>query len=369
MKINLLLITTFLSVIIFANINFETGHVGLTRLNGEGCQCHGIEFTDSVMVWIEGPDSLFVSDTVNYKILMTGGPAVAGGFNIAIRYGTIDSVDTLSHRMLFLKGFPLELTHTMPNPFINDTVFWCFKYTAPDSIVVDTIYSVANSANGDGIPFDDQWNFGANFPVKIVEKIIPVEFVSFNAVSDGNTISLTWSTATETNNYGFEVQRSINNLFYSIIGFVKGNGTTTENHDYSFRDKYTQQGVYNYRLKQIDFDGSFTYSDVIEVNVNVNTFSLEQNYPNPFNPTTTIVFSIPVKSQVSLKIFNSIGEQVAQLVNEEKPAGNYEVEFNSTGLIHQTLPSGIYFYRIQAGDPSTGSGQGFVETKKMILLK
>jgi len=275
MKINLLLITTFISVIIFANINFETGHVGLTRLNGEGCQCHGIEFTDSVMVWIEGPDSLFVSDSVKYKILMTGGPAVAGGFNIAIRYGTIDSVDTLSHRMLFLEGFPLELTHTMPNAFINDTVFWKFKYTAPDSSVVDTIYSVANSVNGDGIPFNDQWNFGANFPVSVID--IPV---------------------------------------------------------------------------------------TVENEILPSQFQLSQNYPNPFNPLTTIRFTISESDLVTLKVYDILGNEVTSLVNEEKSAGVYEVEFDSNGLT-----SGIYFYRLQAGDPSTGSGQSFIDVKKMILLK
>ena len=275
MKINLLLITTFLSVIIFANINFETGHVGLTRLNGEGCQCHGVKFTDSVHVWIEGPDSLFVSDTVEYKILMTGGPAVTGGFNIAIRYGAIDSVDTLSHRKLFSEDFPLELTHTMPNAFINDTVFWKFKYTAPDSSVVDTIYSVANSVNGDGIPFNDQWNFGANFPVSVID--IPV---------------------------------------------------------------------------------------TVENEILPSQFQLSQNYPNPFNPSTTIRFTITESGLVTLKVYDILANEVTSLVNEEKSAGVYEVEFDGNGLT-----SGIYFYRLQAGDPSTGSGQSFIDVKKMILLK
>lgn len=268
MKINLLLITTFISVIIFAGIKFETGHVGLTRLNGEGCQCHGVEFTESVHIWIEGPDSLFVSDTVDYKILMTGGPAVAGGFNIAVIYGAIDSVDTLSHRMLFLKGFQLELTHTMPNPFINDTVFWSFKYTAPDSIVVDTIYSVANSVNGDGNPIPgDEWNFGANFPIVIIDNPITVE------------------------------------------------------------------------------------DEISPVQ-----FHLSQNYPNPFNPSTSIQYTVGTRQFVSLKVYDILGNEVASLVNEEKPAGNYKVSFNGA-----QLTSGVYIYRLQY--------LNFVETKKMVLLK
>jgi hypothetical protein len=176
MKINLLLIIIFLSFLFFAGVNFEHGLVGLTRLNGEGCQCHGVELTDSVYVWIEGPDSLFAGETTNYKILMSGGPAVNGGFNVAAIFGALESVDSLSQTILYLDSLPLQLTHTMPNPFVNDTVLWNFSYTAPDSIVADTIYSVANSVNGDGNPqVGDEWNFGENFPITIVKVPVIVE--------------------------------------------------------------------------------------------------------------------------------------------------------------------------------------------------
>ena len=164
MKINLLLACAFLSIIIYANIDEMHGIVGLTKRDGGvGCVCHDLNPTDSVIVWIEGPDSVLRNSTVQYKLLMTGGPAVAGGLNIAAYFGELDSVDTLTQVLLG------ELTHTFPNPFQDDTVSWNFFYTAPDSLLIDTLYSVANSVNGNGNPSGDQWNFGENFIVDIID--------------------------------------------------------------------------------------------------------------------------------------------------------------------------------------------------------
>jgi len=141
------------------------------------------------------------------------------------------------------------------------------------------------------------------------------------------------------------------------IGFVNGNGTTTEPQSYSFVDKLLEAGKYQYRLKQIDFDGTFEYSDIIEVEINPPTkFSLEQNYPNPFNPITKINYSIKNAGLVQIKIYDILGSEVATLVNEEKAAGKYEVNFNSS-----SLASGVYIYKIQAGS--------FISSKKMMLLK
>jgi len=171
MKINLLLVVAFLSIVIYANINEMHGIIGLTKRDGGlGCLCHNLTPTNSVSVWIEGPDSVLINSSVQYKLFMTGGPAKAGGFNIASFVGTLDSVDTLT-QVLF--G---ELTHTSPNPFLNDTVFWNFLYTAPDSLVADTIYSVANSVNWDSIPSNlDQWNFAENFVVHIIDNTVYVQ--------------------------------------------------------------------------------------------------------------------------------------------------------------------------------------------------
>ncbi|MBK7500951.1 MAG: T9SS type A sorting domain-containing protein [Ignavibacteriales bacterium] len=141
------------------------------------------------------------------------------------------------------------------------------------------------------------------------------------------------------------------------MGFVNGNGTSTETHTYSFTDQNPVPGKSYYKLKQIDFDGSFEYSNIVEVDLTLPIeFSLEQNYPNPFNPATSIQYTISSKQNVQLLVYNVLGKEIATLVNEEKPAGNYEVNFDAS-----KLSSGVYFYQLQAGS--------FVETKKMILLR
>lgn len=171
MKINLLIVIVFISFLAYANINYLHGIVGMTlRDGGIGCICHNFSPTDSVYVWIEGPDSLIRNTTAQYKLLMTGGPAAAGGFNIASHIGTLNTADTLT-QILF--G---ELTHSSPNQFVNDTVFWKFLYTAPDSLLTDTLYSVANSVNRDSIPSDfDQWNFGENFIIHVIDNPVNIE--------------------------------------------------------------------------------------------------------------------------------------------------------------------------------------------------
>jgi Secretion system C-terminal sorting domain len=170
MKINVLLAIAFLSFIAYANLDHLHGMIGTTlRDGGLGCACHGVNPTSSVNVWIEGPDSLLRNETALYKLLITGGPAVAGGLNIASYIGTLASVDTLTQELLG------ELTHTSPNPSFNDTVSWNFSYTAPDSLTSDTLYSVGNSVNGNGNPTQDQWNFGENFVIHIIDNLVNTE--------------------------------------------------------------------------------------------------------------------------------------------------------------------------------------------------
>ena len=148
-------------------------------------------------------------------------------------------------------------------------------------------------------------------------QVVPVELTSFIAISQNQQVTLNWITATELNNNGFEVQRSIANSEFVTVGFVKGAGTTTAPQEYSFTDRNLSNGSYAYRLKQIDFNGLYDYSNAIEVEVlNLDNYSLAQNYPNPFNPTTKITFGLPHRSNVALKIFNTLGQEVAELVNE-----------------------------------------------------
>ncbi|MCJ7717585.1 MAG: T9SS type A sorting domain-containing protein, partial [Anaerolineales bacterium] len=200
-----------------------------------------------------------------------------------------------------------------------------------------------------------------------LDEIIPVELISFTASVTGNTVTLRWTTATELNNLGFEVQRSIENKNWNAIAFVEGTGTTTSSQNYGCVDNSVSSGTYFYRLKQVDFNGNFEFSSVVEVIVGLpNEFVLAQNYPNPFNPSTSITYQIAVSNPVYLKIYNVLGKEIATLVNEVQPAGNYEVTFSAQGGSASggnaySLSSGTYFYTLQAGS--------FVETKKMILLK
>jgi plastocyanin len=187
--------------------------------------------------------------------------------------------------------------------------------------------------------------------------LIPVELTSFAARSDGNNVILNWSTATELNNQGFEVQRSVSENEFATIGFIQGAGTTTETQNYRFVDANLSVGTYTYRLKQIDFNGTFAYSNVISAEVgSPNQFELLQNYPNPFNPSTNIKFTLPEGGNVSLKIYNALGQEVSSLVNGFMEAGSHNINFNASAL-----NSGIYFYRLDAGQ--------FSEVRKMTLIK
>jgi len=208
-----------------------------------------------------------------------------------------------------------------------------------------------------------------NFPVSDqIFNALPVELSSFTASIVGQKILLNWRTETEVSNYGFEIERAVlnstsqnqNNEFIKI-GFVEGCGNSNSPKTYSFTDeKPFGGGKFHYRLKQIDTDGQFEYSDIVEVEIVPAKFELFQNYPNPFNPSTKISWQSPIGSWQTLKIYDVLGNEVVTLVNEYKPAGSYEVEFQSAVGSPQ-LVSGIYFYQLKAG--------GFVQTKKMMQLK
>ncbi len=186
---------------------------------------------------------------------------------------------------------------------------------------------------------------------------IPVELTSFSASYSNGIVTLKWTTATETNNQGFEIQRKSSGDFVAI-GQVSGNGTTTQIQSYSYTDNEVGNGTYSYRLKQIDFDGTFSYSNTIEVDATTPLqFELSQNYPNPFNPATIINYQTAAPVNVSLTVFNMLGEEVAVLINNQfMEAGQHSVKFDGSNLA-----SGTYIYRLTAGD--------FVQTKKMMLTK
>ncbi len=188
--------------------------------------------------------------------------------------------------------------------------------------------------------------------------IVPVEFVSFSATAQNGKVDLAWQTASETNNKGFEVERSLDNKNFSVVGYVDGRGTTTQTSVYNFSDKFDVNGTVYYRLKQIDFDGTTAFSNTIEVESNLITgFEMFQNYPNPFNPSTTIKFTVAESGMVSLKVFNVTGEEVVNLFNQSVENGTvYTVNFDAS-----RLNSGVYFAQLSQGSN--------VKNIKLILNK
>ncbi|MCB0748377.1 MAG: T9SS type A sorting domain-containing protein, partial [Ignavibacteriae bacterium] len=240
-----------------------------------------------------------------------------------------------------------------------------FSYSSSDfvSIVVENLFS----------------GFINTYTFTISRSELPVELTTFTASVLEHNVELIWETATEVNNYGFEVERkyqesSIKNSDASTslsmtvvpsgdegwetLAFVEGHGNSNSPKYYSFTDKSIEaSGQYLYRLKQIDIDGTFEYSDAVEVNFGApEDFVLNQNYPNPFNPTTSIQFTIPLDSRVRLSVFNVLGEEVAELVNQNFAAGYHSVDFNGS-----KLNSGIYFYKLEANN--------FMQIRKMMLVK
>jgi hypothetical protein len=188
---------------------------------------------------------------------------------------------------------------------------------------------------------------------------VPVELISFSTYVSGKTIRLNWSTATETNNSHFDIQRKFDATEWKTIGSIKGNGTTTQIQHYSFSDDLRNSSSRKifYRLKQVDLDGSFSYSNEINIDNNISSsFELEQNYPNPFNPSTKIRFNIPMIEKVKIEVFNAAGNKVATLLNGLKEAGSHEVQF-----VAENLASGVYFYKLSVGN--------LIQTKKMLLIR
>jgi hypothetical protein len=229
---------------------------------------------------------------------------------------------------------------------VDDQTFWVFNEYA--------------MMRGSGTPPDDgRW---ATTYAKVPPNELPVELTSFTAAVLNNDIMLEWRTATEINNQGFEVQRQIgieqsSGGNWEKIAFVDGYGTTAEAQSYSYTDSKLAAGSYTYRLKQIDFNGVYEYSNEISVEVSIPLeYVLEQNYPNPFNPNTLIKYSVPLGGLVTLEVFNLLGEKVATLVNEIQAAGRYEIDFDATDL-----SSGIYLYSLKSDN--------FNSLKKMLLMK
>ncbi|MFO7523983.1 MAG: T9SS type A sorting domain-containing protein [Ignavibacteriaceae bacterium] len=261
----------------------------------------------------------------------------------------------------------LPFNNSNNGTFVSDTSGW----TDVATIYLDVIDSAASAsffwiAESPFWGIYDQdnltlWNNGdfenqINFPV-------PVELSSFTAsLIENNFVHLRWTTFTSVNNQGFEIEKSQKSNVKSQdewekIGFVESMGNSNTLAEYSFTDETPHSSpVVKYRLKMIDFDGTFNYSDIVEVHTGPLNFELAQNYPNPFNPSTKIVVRLPHTTEMKLVVYNILGEAIKELANAEFSAGTHEFTFDASGLA-----SGIYIYRVESAD--------YNETKKMVLLR
>jgi hypothetical protein len=229
--------------------------------------------------------------------------------------------------------------------------YWLTYDISPNALVGNFVDAACTRVLSSASPLPDVDTSLAG-SVCVIEAPTPVELSSFSYSFLNNSVRFAWSTASELNNSGFEIYR--NNIF---ISFIKGNGTYLGNRNYTFIDDMPLTGKNNYKLYQLDLSGEKKLIESVDVDFNQSiSFQLNQNYPNPFNPGTKIDFSIPVLANVTLKIYDILGKEILTLINENKPRGNYTVEFNAANL-----PTGVYLYRLAAGKYS--------QLKKMILLK
>lgn len=299
-----------------------------------------------------------VVNNVPQFVYETNGPANSGGGVGFPRAGTTiyDSTNTDN-------GYTAELMinlRALGFTTVPDTVQVLINIFDPDN------YSLGVPPWGPNGNFAKQWwgaEWGGTFRKLALRNVpVPVELTSFTAAYIDNSVVLQWETATETNNRGFEIQRSSNGSDFIAVGYLEGKGTTTTPQRYSFVDKAISPSTnYSYRLKQIDFDGTFTFSDVVNVGESSPVaFELYQNYPNPFNPTTKISFSLPTDSNVELEVTNLLGQKVLTLLNNKLTAGSHTVDFDAS-----SLSAGVYIYTLKVADNNSTK----VSSKKMTLVK
>jgi len=281
----------------------------------------------------------------------------AGGTGTIDAGGASAATFTYPHDAWFAVQFKVDLDADLAQFWVNGVSVYTWQYTlgtfgTPVPKVLDASDIFApNAVAANNAMYIDNFYFSD-------EPYIPVELTSFTAnVNTLGQVVLNWETATEVNNQGFEVERRTETSEYRTIGFVEGYGTTTEPRSYIYTDVTAENGINYYRLKQVDFNGTYEYSSEIEVDVNGPlTFDLAQNYPNPFNPSTSIKYSVPESGNIRLSVFNIVGEEVAVLAEGFSQAGFYEVTFDASNL-----STGVYLYKLQSANS--------VQTKKMMLLK
>ncbi len=314
------------------------------------------------------PGGLNTSDSCIMMVIGADGNPWAGAWCSDFPDMTIDASNCIVKILVYkdvttrfnLKLEPPNVDHFDSNTVINQWEELVFDYSSDIGTTAATLTLIPDQEP----PFPRTYG-SVNYIdyIRFTPFIVPVELTSFTGAFVGNNVQLKWATATELNNRGFEIQRSANGSSFATVGFVQGNGTTTEQKQYSFTDRNVETRVnYAYRLKQLDFDGAYDYSSIVNIGFTLPLeFVLEQNYPNPFNPSTTIAYAVPVKSDVTLEVYNLIGQKVSTLMQGNVEAGKHSAQFNAS-----SMPSGIYLFKLTAVGEN---GSQFSSSKKMTLLK
>ncbi len=315
---------------------------------------------DVIQIELTGVAQGVIVDTDGYSIVLSVNdlPLTVNPNDRAVRFGFTGG--NIGPGFLEKDGHDVSVSYetyiTLQFTILDDQL--------PADLLVDNLtnqvglFNSHSNSNNSGV-INDQI---LSEPINIFNEPLPVELVSFSANYSGSKVGLEWATATEIDNYGFQIERKSveeENAQWRKLGFVAGSGNSNKNINYQFSDENLNSDHYFYRLKQIDNDGSYTYSDEVEVKFDliVEDFTLTQNYPNPFNPSTQIKFGFKESTQASLRVYNTIGELVSELFNAKTESGNiYTVTFNA-----DKLPSGMYLYELR--------GNNSVEVRKMLLLK
>ena len=314
-----------------------------------------------------GVGGLNTSPTCAKLVIDTNGDRWAGVWCTDFPDMTIDEYNCIVKILVYkdvtspfnLKLEPPNVDHFDSNTVVNQWEELSFDYSAYIGTTGATLTVIPDMETGPRSHASvNYWDY-----IRFTPLVLPVELTSFNGKYVGNTVQLNWVTATELNNNGFEIQKSVNGSSFATVGFVQGNGTTTEQKQYSYIDNNVDTRVSNsYRLKQMDFNGNFNYSKVVNLGITLpSQFILEQNYPNPFNPSTKISFAVPVKSEVTLQVFNLIGQKLLTLAEGSYEAGTQTMTFDAAGF-----SSGIYVVKMTAVGEN---GTEFTASKKMTLLK
>ena len=343
-------------------INCTTcGGGGTPRYQGDYDAITAID-NQSLMVWTDfraGTFGSYVGFFPDYAMMVSPSVDTVGNVQDSVFYNvSVPSVKLYSSDVIFSANVtpaPAIGTITVDFPAGNTLSTFpgnvAMRVRTAGNVSVGS-YTITITGNGpNGTPVHKRT------VTLVVGLVIPVELSAFNASVSKNNVRLDWTTATELNNLGFDIQRKSSDGNFESLDFVSGKGTTTEVNNYSFTDTKVDAGNYTYRLMQKDYDGSFAYSNEVEVEINLPLeYSLEQNYPNPFNPTTTIVYSIPEDNFVTIKLYDILGNEVITLVNDQKQAGRYEMLYNASNIA-----SGVYYYQITSGS--------FTQTRKLMLMK